>query len=61
MAVVGKDDRIELRNVVIASDDGNSVEISSGVSEGERVALNISSRITNGQKVAVEKTSEAAD
>ena len=61
VAVVGKDDKIEFRNVVIASDDGNSVEISSGVSEGERVALNISSRITNGQKVAVEKTSEAAD
>ena len=60
VAVVGKDDKIEFRNVVIASDDGNSVEISSGVSEGERVALNISSRITNGQKVAVEKTSEAA-
>jgi RND family efflux transporter MFP subunit len=61
VAVVGKDDKIEFRNVVIASDDGNSVEISSGVSEGERVALNISSRIANGQKVAVEKTSEAAD
>jgi len=61
VAVVGKDDKIEFRNVVIASDDGNSVEISSGVSEGERVALNISSRITTGQKVAVEKTSEAAD
>ena len=61
VAVVGKDDKIEFRNVVIASDDGNSVEISSGVSEGERVALNISSRIINGQKVAVEKTSEAAD
>ena len=44
VAVVGKDDKIEFRNVVIASDDGNSVEISSGVSEGERVALNISGR-----------------
>jgi membrane fusion protein, multidrug efflux system len=61
VAVVGRDDKIEFRNVVIASDDGNSVEISSGVSEGEHVALNISSRILNGQKVAVEKTSEAAD
>ena len=59
VAVVGKDDKIEFRNVVIASDDGNSVEISSGVAQGDLVALNISSQIASGQKVAVEKTSEA--
>ncbi len=61
VAVVGKDDRIEFRKVVIASDDGNSVEVSSGVAEGERVALNISSQIMGGQKVAVETTSQGTE
>jgi len=61
VAVVGKDDRIEFHKVVIASDDGNSVEVSSGVAEGERVALNISSQIMGGQKVAVETTSQGTE
>jgi hypothetical protein len=46
---------------VIASDDGNSVEVSSGVAEGERVALNISSQVMGAQKVAVETTSQGIE
>lgn len=61
VAVIDKDDRVQFRKVVIANDDGNTVDISSGLAVGERVALNISSQISAGQKVAVDTTAEATD
>lgn len=53
VAVVGPDQTIVMRKVVIARDDGNAVELASGVRAGEVVALNIASHIANGTKVAV--------
>jgi RND family efflux transporter MFP subunit len=50
-AVVDEKGAVELRNVTIARDNGNVVEISSGLKEGDKVALNLSSRILAGQKV----------
>jgi RND family efflux transporter MFP subunit len=50
-AVVDEKGAVELRNVTIARDNGNLVEISSGIKEGDKVVLNLSSRILAGQKV----------
>jgi RND family efflux transporter MFP subunit len=51
VAVVGKDGAVQFRDVTIAQDLGNYVEIGSGLSEGDMVALNISNQISNGDKV----------
>jgi RND family efflux transporter MFP subunit len=51
VAVVDAQDAISFRDVSIASDDGNVVSIASGLSVGEKVALNLSSRIAAGAKV----------
>jgi RND family efflux transporter MFP subunit len=54
VAVVGHDGKVSFRHVEIARDDGNVVELGSGVTAGERVVLNVSSQIADGEKVAVD-------
>lgn len=51
VAVVAKDGIVRFHNVTIARDLGNVVEVDSGVSEGDRVALNIGNQIADGDKV----------
>ncbi len=51
VCIVGPKNRVVFRKVTIARDNGNSVELGSGVSAGERVALNISSDISTGDTV----------
>jgi RND family efflux transporter MFP subunit len=46
-----EDGIVNLKDVTIARDNGNFVEISSGLKEGDKVALNLSSRIVAGEKV----------
>ena len=53
VAVVDDAGRVSFRKVTIGRDDGNLVELASGVSAGEKVALNISSQIGEGDKVTV--------
>jgi RND family efflux transporter MFP subunit len=53
VAVVGPDGTVKFRPVTIGRDDGNEVELSSGVTDGERLVLNISNQIVAGQKVQV--------
>ncbi|MGD0532535.1 MAG: efflux RND transporter periplasmic adaptor subunit [Methyloceanibacter sp.] len=53
VAVVTDDDTVKFRDVTIARDNGHLVEIASGLSEGDRVALNINNQIINGEKVTV--------
>ncbi len=53
VAVVGANGRVAFHTVQIARDDGNVVEIGSGVEPGDRVVLNISNEIADGNKVAV--------
>jgi RND family efflux transporter MFP subunit len=43
--------RISFRSVTIGRDDGNVVELSTGVAPGDRLALNVSSQITDGELV----------
>jgi RND family efflux transporter MFP subunit len=53
VAVVNDAGRVSFRKVTIARDDGNMVELGSGLSPGDKVALNISSQIGDGDTVAV--------
>jgi RND family efflux transporter MFP subunit len=48
---VDRSGRIAFQPVTIARDDGNVVELSSGVSPGDRLALNVSSQILDGDLV----------
>lgn len=61
VAVVGNDGEVQFRNVSIASDNGDAIELSSGVHEGEHVALNINDQIANGQKVAINTSAGLTD
>ena len=53
VAVVNSDGTVRFRAVTIGRDDGDKVELSSGVSNGDKLVLNISNQIGDGQKVRV--------
>ena len=56
VAVIGADDRVRFQPVTIARDDGNMVELGTGVRPGERLALNLSSQVNAGDLVQVAST-----
>lgn len=60
VAVIQPDDTVKFEDVQIGRDNGATVDVASGVSEGERVALNISNQIAEGSKVAVRESSKLA-
>ncbi len=51
LAIVGPDDRVELRDVKIGLDTGSHVEIVSGLHPGDRVINNPPDSIVDGEKV----------
>jgi RND family efflux transporter MFP subunit len=51
VAVIDGDQKVKFQDVTIARDNGKVVEIASGLSEGDTVAVNISNQIADGQKV----------
>jgi len=51
VARVDGDSKISFLPVSIARDDGNMVELGSGVSGGDRLVLNVSSQIVAGERV----------
>jgi RND family efflux transporter MFP subunit len=51
VARIGADGRLQFRAVTIARDDGNVVELGSGVAAGDVLALNVSSQIEDGEHV----------
>jgi len=53
VAVVSADNTVRFRAVTIGRDDGEQVELSTGVSDGDRLVLNISNQIAEGDKVQV--------
>ena len=55
VARVDDDGTVRFAPVSIARDDGGLVELSSGVTAGDRLVLNISSQIGAGQRVAVDE------
>jgi len=53
VAVVGPDNKVELRHISIGRDYGNTLEIVGGVDENDRIVVNPSDSIENGEKVNV--------
>jgi membrane fusion protein, multidrug efflux system len=53
VAVVSADGTVRFQAVTIGRDDGDKVELSSGVADGDRLVLNISNQIAEGEKVRV--------
>jgi RND family efflux transporter MFP subunit len=53
VAIIEGDGRVKFQDVTIGRDNGNFVEIASGLAEGDVVALNISNQIANGDRVTV--------
>jgi RND family efflux transporter MFP subunit len=60
VAIVRQGDVVHFRDVRIGRDNGNTVEIASGLSEGDRVVLNINNQILEGSKVTVKEFSQIA-
>lgn len=52
-AVVGKDDKVELRPIVIGRDFGNTIEIVGGLDPTDRIIINPSDSLEAGQQVRV--------
>jgi RND family efflux transporter MFP subunit len=53
VAIVASDGTVRFQPVTIGRDDGDKVELSAGVSDGEQLVLNISNQIAEGEKVRV--------
>ena len=51
VAIIDGRNVVEFRDVKIGVDNGDAVQIQSGLKEGDKVALNLSSQITSGMKV----------
>jgi RND family efflux transporter MFP subunit len=51
VAIIDDKNVVEFRDVKIGVDDGDVVQIESGLKEGDKVVLNISSQIASGMKV----------
>jgi RND family efflux transporter MFP subunit len=59
VGLVDKDDHLQFHRVTIVRDNGDTLELGSGVSAGDRVALNISNQIADGDAVKVHELAEA--
>ena len=60
VALIGSNGTVKFQDVTIARDNGNFVEIASGLSAGDQVALNISNQIANGDRVTVRADTKTA-
>jgi hypothetical protein len=61
VALISDKGTVKFQDVTIARDNGNFVEIASGLSAGDRVALNISNQIANGDRVTVKEEARTAE
>ncbi|HEX4583811.1 MAG TPA: efflux RND transporter periplasmic adaptor subunit [Burkholderiaceae bacterium] len=59
VALIDSEGRVRFRKVTIARDQGNVVELGSGVSPGDKVVLNISSLIAEGELVTASESPDA--
>jgi len=60
VAIIQTNGTVKFQNVTIGRDNGNFVEIASGLTAGDRVALNISSQIADGERVTVSESDKTA-
>ena len=61
VAVIDSNGTVKFQDVTIARDNGNFVELASGLSAGDRVALNISNQIAEGDRVTVREEAKTAE
>jgi RND family efflux transporter MFP subunit len=59
VAHIGADHRVTFAPVNIARDDGNLVELSSGVAPGQQLALNLSGQVNSGDLVRIAAPADA--
>jgi RND family efflux transporter MFP subunit len=59
VAVVDTSGSVHFRDVAIGRDDGNTIEVRSGVTGGEHLVLNLSNQVSEGQKVRMSEDSAA--
>ncbi|MDB5348669.1 MAG: mdtA 3 [Schlesneria sp.] len=60
VAVVGVDDKVELRQVQVAGDIGSDIGIAAGIAKDERVVINPGDRMSDGLQVEIESVQAAA-
>jgi RND family efflux transporter MFP subunit len=60
VAIIDDKGAVAFRDVTISSDDGNVVNIGSGLEVGDKVALNLSGQIAAGEKVKLNEPKEEA-
>jgi RND family efflux transporter MFP subunit len=60
VALIQPNNTVKFQDVRIGRDNGNTIEISSGLTEGDRVALNINNQIQDGSKVTVKDNNKVA-
>jgi RND family efflux transporter MFP subunit len=60
IGVVGPDGHLHFHSVTIARDDGATLALASGVTAGDKVALNLSSQIGDGDLVVAQDSAPAA-
>jgi RND family efflux transporter MFP subunit len=58
VAVVDKDNKVELRKIIIGQDFGATLEIVGGVEPTDKIIINPSDSLENGQKVNLAKPSQ---
>jgi RND family efflux transporter MFP subunit len=58
VAIIDAKNVVEFRDVKIGVDDGDVVQIESGLKEGDKVVLNVSSQIASGMKVDAHELSD---
>jgi RND family efflux transporter MFP subunit len=58
VAVVGSDDKVQLRSIVIGRDFGTTLEILGGIEASDRIVINPSDSLEAGQQVRVEQPSQ---
>lgn len=59
VAVVDANGAVHFRDVTIGRDDGNIIELQSGVQSGQKLVLNLSNQIVDGQKVRISEDDPA--
>ena len=60
LAIVNQNNQVELRKVGLGRDFGNTIEITSGISESESIIANPPDYLVDGMKVSVQPASGAA-
>jgi len=58
VAIVGADKRVHFRKVTVARDTGSNVEVTAGVSPGDRVVLNPTDEVREGAPVEIRADAE---